>query len=90
MITLAILRLLGWIFSALFALFPTIPVPSWLSIDGPVGTVFQAAGSMGVWFPVQLVATVVGTLLVVWASGFVIKAARMVVSLFTGGGGSAA
>ena len=90
MITLAILNLLGWVFEALFSLFPTIDVPSWFSIDGPVGTVFQAAGSMGAWFPVQLVASVLTTLLLVWAVGFVIKAARMVISLFTGGGGSSA
>lgn len=89
MITLAILTLLGWIFGALFSLFPSISVPSWLSIDGPVGTVFQAAGSMGVWFPVQLVAAVLATLLVVWASGFGIRVVRQVVSLFTGGGGNA-
>lgn len=90
MITLALLKLLAWIFGLLFSLFPTISVPDWLSISGPVGSVFGAAGSMGVWFPVQLVATVLATLLVVWGSSFLIKAARMVVSLFTGGGGSAA
>jgi hypothetical protein len=45
---------------------------------------------MGVWFPAPLVLTVLGALLTIWLVSFSIKVIRMVVSLFTGGGGSAA
>jgi hypothetical protein len=90
MITAAILSLLGWLLHAVLSIVPSIPVPSWLSDDGSVGTVFQAAGSMSVWFPITLATTVLVAVAAIWLAGFGIKAARMVVSIFTGGGGSAA
>lgn len=79
--------LLSWIFGAL----PVVAVPSWLSSgSGAMSTVFQAAGSMGVWFPTGLLVTVLTAVLVMWLVGFVVKVTRMVLSLFTAGGGSAA
>jgi hypothetical protein len=89
-ITGAILSMLATVFGALISVLPGIPVPSWLNASGPIGTVFADAGTMGVWFPVGLIVTVLTSLLAIWLLAFGVKAARIVVSLFTGGGGSAA
>ncbi len=91
MITDWILAAGGWLLHALTSALPTIAVPSWLSgNDSAFSTVFSAAGSMGVWFPSTLVVAVLSGLLVIWLASFVVKIARIVLSLFTAGGGSAA
>lgn len=90
MITGTILQLLGWIATGMLSLLPHVDVPSWLSDDGSVGKVFQAAGSMGAWFPVGLVTTVLVAVLTIWSVAFGIKLVREVISVLTGGGGSAA
>jgi len=90
MITGTILTMLAYIGSSLLGILPHISVPSWLADNGSVAKVFQAAGSMGAWFPVALVTTILASLLVIWAASFAIKTVRIVVSVLTGGGGSAA
>ena len=81
----------GWLLHTLLGALPVIPVPVWLTgNDSAFSTVFSAAGSMGVWFPSTLVVSVLSGLLVIWLASFVVKVARMVLSLFTAGGGSAA
>ncbi len=91
MITEALLRLGGWLLHAVLSVLPVVTVPSWLTgSDSAFSTVFSAAGSMGVWFPSTLVVTVLSFLLVAWLASFGVKVARMVLSLFTAGGGSAA
>lgn len=76
-----------WLFSGL----PPYTPPDWLSgLSGAAAQVFSVASSMGVWFPATLVLTILGALLAVWLVSFGIKVARMAISLFTGGGGSAA
>lgn len=89
MITGLILRMLADVASALLNALPHIGVPSWLSDNGAIGQVFQAAGSMGVWFPVALASTVLLAVVGIWLAGFGVKVARMVISVFTGGGGGA-
>jgi hypothetical protein len=89
MITGTILRMLAGIANALLSVMPHVSVPSWLNAGGAVNTVFQAAGSMGAWFPVGLVVTVATAVLSIWLVGFAIKAVRMGLSVLTGGGGSA-
>lgn len=91
MITNAILTVFSDLLHGLLSVIPAISVPSWLSgQSGPIATVFQDAGLMSVWFPVTLAVTVIGAVLAIWLAGFAVKIARMCVSLFTGGGGSAA
>lgn len=91
MVTDAIITFFGTVFEWLLGTMPEIQVPEWLnSTSGMVGTVFGYASSMGVWFPSGLAVAVAGTLLSVWLVSLGIKVARMVLSLFTGGGGSAA
>jgi hypothetical protein len=86
----------GWIVQRLAAvlhfimgLLPVITVPSWLGTSGPMGTIFQDAALMGVWFPMGLLVTVLGAVLAAWLVGFGIKLTRIVASFFTVGGGSA-
>lgn len=86
-----ILSVTGWLLHALVSVLPAVSVPAWLTgNDSAFATVFSAAGSMGVWFPSTLVVAVLSGLLVIWLASFVVKIARMVLSLFTAGGGSAA
>lgn len=91
MITEALLNFFASIFDWLLGSLPTIEAPEWLSsISSVAGTVFGYANSMGAWFPTGLAFAVAGTLVATWLIAFGIKAARLVLSLFTGGGGSAA
>lgn len=76
-----------WAFSGL----PPYTPPAWVTgVGSAAGSVFSMAGSMGVWFPASLVLTIVAALLAVWLVSFSVKVIRMAISLFTGGGGSAA
>lgn len=91
MITDYLLQFIGTVSHALLGVLPVVAVPDWLTgLSGAVGNVLQIAGSMGVWFPGGLALTVITACLALWLTGFGIKLARMVLSLFTGGGGSAA
>jgi hypothetical protein len=85
-----ILSLGTLLLTSLCSTLPVITVPSWLSsTDSVFSTVFSAAGSMGVWFPAPLLVTVLTAVLAFWLIGFTVKLARMVLSFFTAGGGSA-
>ena len=92
MITAAILSLLGLVLHGVVSVLPSLPgPPSWLtSSNSAVATVFQYADSMSVWFPTSLVLTILTGIGAIWAAAFLLKISRMVVSLFTCGGGSAA
>lgn len=91
MITDAIMDFFAGLFDWLMGTLPEVQVPEWLnSTSAMAGTVFGYANSMGVWFPSALALAVVGTLVTVWLVALGIKLARLVLSLFTGGGGSAA
>ena len=91
MITDAILSFFGGILHSIMQALPVVEVPGWLSSgSSAVAGVFGLVGSMGVWFPGGLALSIIGTLLAVWLIGFGIKIARIVISLFTFGGGSAA
>lgn len=82
--------LIGGIFDFMLGGIPTVGVPDWMTgISGVAGTVFGYANSMGVWFPTGLAFTVMAALVAAWGIAFGIHVARMVVSLFTGGGGKA-
>lgn len=91
MITEWVLSVGQWLLHALLIALPTVTVPTWLSSNNSAFTsVFQAAGSMGVWFPTTLVVSVLAGVLALWVVGFGIKIVRIVASFFTAGGGSAA
>jgi hypothetical protein len=85
------LGVLADLFHAMMGAIPPFTPPEWLSsIGGAAGTLFSYASSMGAWYPAGLTLTVVLAVLTVWGVGFAIKIARMILSLFTAGGGSAA
>lgn len=69
----------------------TVPAPpAWASVPGASMTiVFQALGSMSVWFNLPLVGTVLVAAVGIRIFGVWVKLARMAASLFTGGGGNA-
>lgn len=91
MITGLVLQFLALLASALLGVMPSVPVPSWLTAQsGPLGTVFADLTSMGVWFPVGLMTTVLAAYFAIKLVGFGIKVARIAASFMTGGGGSAA
>lgn len=80
-----VLRVLGWALQSI----PVPSPPAWLSSpDGALMTVFGGVYSMSVWFPTGLVMIVVGAAFLARLAGLGIKVARMVLSLFTGGGGN--
>jgi hypothetical protein len=90
LITDLLIELFGSILEALLGTFPTVEVPGWLNSGAAVmGTVFGYASSMGAWFPSGLLVTVMAALVLTWGIGYGIHVVRMVVSLFTGGGGKA-
>lgn len=90
MITDAIINFFGGIFDWLLGTLPVIESPQWLNAGAAMtGTVFGYAASMGAWFPSGLLLTVVGLLLATWLISWGVHVARMVLSMFTGGGGKA-
>jgi uncharacterized membrane protein len=90
-ITVAILKMLVFVLVGVLSILPTVPVPDWLTgADSAIGTVFQDAGLMSVWFPIGLATTILVALGGIWLAGLAVKFARIVISLMTGGGGGAA
>lgn len=91
MITEAVL----WVFSRLIAflvgLFPSWTAPSWLTTSTSV--LADAVGKIGMlsgWVPVQAVGTVVAFMLACSGIALALRFSRIGLSVFTGGGGSAA
>lgn len=90
MIIEALLSFVFGLVGLVIGLFPSGNPPAWLADGG--GYLAQLVGyaaGLGAWIPFGLAGTVVTALLVCVGLGFVIFVVRMVVSFFTGGGGSA-
>lgn len=91
MVTDAIIAFFFNVVNMLLDLLPDVTLPEWAtSSTGALATVLTYAGSMGAWFPTGLLGSVLLALSLTWLVGFLIKAVRIVLSLFTAGGGSAA
>jgi hypothetical protein len=89
-ITDLLLQFVGSVVGAVLGVIPSVPTPSWLSPDsGAMAKVFEFLDSMGVWFPVGLLMTVLAAFYGIKLTAFGIKIARIVVSFLTVGGGSA-
>lgn len=83
--------ILGTIAEWIAALFGDIEAPGWLVNAGDTWqSVMTQANGLDPWIPWTILATVVTAVIACAVTGFGIKAGRMVLSLFTGGGGSAA
>lgn len=92
MITQALLDILSTILEFVWGLVPdSLEVPAWLTgaVEALLGWV-DTAGSLGVWFPLDVAVAMALFIMHVSIGGFVVKAARILISHFTGGGGSAA
>lgn len=91
MITEAIFGVLAGLMRFLIDLFPDWTAPSWLTTS--VETFANAVGHIYLldnWLPLQAIGHVVVFCLACTAIAFGVKAFRMILSLMTGGGGSAA
>lgn len=71
-------------------LLPTSNPPSWLTgRDSNIASILQGAAGLGAWVPLSLGATIATAVLACAVIGFAIKITRIVLSLFSAGGGSA-
>jgi hypothetical protein len=91
MIVEAFLGLLFGLFSFVGDLMPEMEVPAFVgSIAGLVGTITGAMAPLGMWIPFGAAGTATTAVLVAIGVAVAVKIVRIVLSLFTGGGGSAA
>lgn len=73
------------------ALFGNLPAPGWLLDAGGLwNQAMQVGAGLDAWIPWPLLVTVTLAVFACLATSFGIKVVRLVLSLFTGGGGSAA
>jgi len=87
--------ILGWIIAALAGIIGALPhpeLPSWLSDGIPTWFLdgLSWAVQMDHWIPVQAIGLGIAFLLICSGLAIVIRIARIVISLVTFGGGSAA
>jgi hypothetical protein len=87
MVVEALLDVLGAVWGALLSIIPMPPDFSF--IEAPVVlSVAGDVGAMGSWLPLVAISTVVAVMLSAWLAAGGVVIARMVLSLFTGGGGN--
>jgi hypothetical protein len=88
-ITSWILDLIADVWEAFLGAIPVPSEDSWVSdISGSVSWVATTLSGLGAWIPFSLLGAVLGTVAVVWGVAVGIRIGRMVLSLFTGGGGA--
>jgi hypothetical protein len=85
----AILTFIAGLFDLMFGWFEVPDPPDWMRNPSAIQVVFQAIGSMGVWFPTGTVILIIGGVFAARMVGLGIKAGRMALSLLSGGGGNA-
>lgn len=91
MITEAIIGVLAGLLTFVIGLFPEVERPDWLdSVVTTIADGLQSASHYGQWIPLGAVGGSIAFVLACFAAAFAIRVVRMALSLFTGGGGSAA
>ena len=91
MVTESLIGVLSGVFTWLLGWIPAPDVPAFFDdASSGIQSISELLGSVSVWIPVGLVALVLAAWAATWATGVLIKLARIVLSLFTAGGGSAA
>lgn len=91
MIVEGIVKVAVAFFKFVLGLFPTRNPPQWTeSLASSLQTVWDAGAGLGAWIPWGNVAAVVQAVIACMITGLLIRLVRIVLSLFTGGGGSAA
>ncbi|MEV5004018.1 hypothetical protein [Nocardioides sp. LML1-1-1.1] len=87
----AIVTIIAGIARGIASLFGSLPAPTWIGDFGSAWGSFVGLGaSLDPWVPWNLLVTVVTAILACVAVSLGVKMVRIVLSLFTGGGGSAA
>ena len=78
MITGILIKFFWGIAHALLLFVPTFTVPAWFtSVSSGIATFFGSAGYMGLWYPVDLVRTVVSAVFWVGFVSFVVGGAHL-------------
>ena len=91
MITEAVLSGLSHVGAFLLGLVPSLSLPSWFTDVGTfITNGLTSAAAFGNLLPVGPLRLVFVFLMACLSAGFVIRVTRIVISMFTGGGGSAA
>lgn len=91
MITEAVVNLLVGLFTFLLDLMPDVTLPAWIGTSTTaLGTALGHITLLDNWIPVQAIGHVVVFILGCFTVAFGVRVGRMLISLFTGGGGSAA
>lgn len=79
------------LFDFIVSAFGNAPAPGWLTgLAGQLDTLVVAAASMGGWVPWSSFGTALAAVIGAATLSLVVRVVRILVSLFTGGGGSAA
>lgn len=82
---------LAGMFSLVLDLLPSWSAPGFLTaLPGQIADIGAYTSGMAAWLPWTAIGTAVPILLAAVAVALAVKGTRMVLSLFTGGGGSAA
>lgn len=85
-----IMTALSWVFAGLAALVPDGDAPQWLgNFVAGISEMLSMFDGLGVWVPLGLLLSIMGTLLACIGVGFTIKVIRIAASFLTAGGGSA-
>lgn len=91
MIIEGLVNLLVGVVELVFDAFGKGAAPGWLTgISGQLATLVQAGASLGVWVPWGVLGTGMAAVASCLGISLTVRVIRIVVSLFTGGGGSAA
>lgn len=91
MIVEGVVKVIVAFFEFVVGLLPTRAVPGWVDSIGPsLQIVWNHANQLGAWIPWDAVGYVTAAVLSCMVIGLQIRLVRIVLSLFTGGGGSAA
>lgn len=91
MIIEALVSMLSALVTSVADMFGSLTLPEWwVSLDGSLSSLGEYAAGYGEWVPVAEAVTALGFVVGALALALTIKLVRIVVSLFTAGGGSAA
>jgi hypothetical protein len=90
-ITQVLLELVFGLIDAGLGLLPTSGPPEWFATgSGYFAQVWGYGAGLGAWIPWDVVGLVLGSIGTCLAIAVVVRVARILISVFTGGGGSAA
>ncbi len=91
MVTEALLDVWFALMGGVVGLLPITAVPAWVLDSGDdLASVWGYADGLSAWIPWSFLAMVLAAIIAATLAGFGIKLTRIVLSLFTGGGGGAA